>query len=127
MDDKPHPEPSSTAKFNYLLRNDISFFIRRVFRSVSPGDDYLHNWHIDAIAHRLEQVMRGEITRLIITMPPRYMKSICASVALPAFVLGHDPTKQIICVSYAQELATKHASTADFASRRCRVAVRGFR
>jgi len=55
-------------------------------------------------------VMHGETKRLIITMPPRYLKSICASVAFPAWVLDHDPTQQIICVSYAQDLATKHGN-----------------
>ncbi len=34
-------------------------------------------------------------------MPPRNLKSICASVALPAWLLGRDPTRRIICVSYS--------------------------
>ena len=38
------------------------------------------------------------------------VKSICTSVAFPAFVLGHDPTRRIICVSYAEGLARKHAN-----------------
>src|SRR5262249_28973248 len=82
----------------------------KTFGTVSPGDQYLANWHIRAICYELEKVMRGETKRLIITMPPRYLKSICASVAFPAWVLGHDPTQKIICVSYAQELAVKHAN-----------------
>jgi predicted phage terminase large subunit-like protein len=53
--------------------------------------------------------MRGEIKRLIINVPPRSLKSITASVAFPAFLLGHDPTRKIICVSYAEPLARKHA------------------
>ena len=52
---------------------------------------------------------RGEIKRLIILMPPRNLKSICASVAFPAWLLGRDPTRKIICVSYTTELAAKHA------------------
>jgi hypothetical protein len=40
-------------------------------------------------------------------MPPRSLNSIAASVALPAFLLGHDPHRRIICVSYAAELARK--------------------
>lgn len=76
---------------------------------VSPSSQYLHNWHIDLIASKLEQCRRGEIKRLIINIPPRYMKSICASVAFPAWLLGHDPSCQIICASYGQELASKHA------------------
>jgi hypothetical protein len=43
------------------------------------------------------------------TLPPRYLKSICASVAFPAWVLGQDPTRRLICVSYSQDLARKHA------------------
>lgn len=108
-----HPpliEPAPAAQFNYLLRNDFSFFAQKVFQTVSPSSGYLHNWHIDAIAHHLQLVMQGEITRLIITVPPRYMKSILASVALPAFVLGHDPAAQVISVTYAQELSTKHGN-----------------
>jgi hypothetical protein len=43
-------------------------------------------------------------------MPPRSLKSVTASVAFPAFVLGHDPTRRIICVSYSGDLAKKHAN-----------------
>jgi len=55
-------------------------------------------------------VLRGEVRRLIITVPPRSLKSICASVAFPAFVLGQDPTRRIICVSYSEALSRKHAN-----------------
>jgi hypothetical protein len=34
---------------------------------------------------------------------------MCASVAFPARLLGHNPSSQIICASYAQDLADKHA------------------
>jgi hypothetical protein len=40
--------------------------------------------------------------RLIITLPPRHFKSMCATVALPAFLLGHNPAAQIICASYGK-------------------------
>jgi hypothetical protein len=45
-----------------------------------------------------------------ITVPPRHLKSITASVAFPAFVLGHDPTKKFVCLSYSGDLAVKHAA-----------------
>ena len=48
----------------------------------------------------LEQIRLGKIKRLIITVPPRSLKSILCSVAFPAFVLGHDPSKRLIVVSY---------------------------
>ena len=58
----------------------------------------------------LRRVRHGEIRRLIINMPPRSLKSIAASVAFPAFVLGHDPSRRIICVSYSGDLAKKHSN-----------------
>lgn len=92
-----------------LLRSDLSSFIQRAFATVDPGSVYRHNWHVDAIAHHLEEVLHGRIKRLIITMPPRSLKSIAASVAFPAWVLGHDPRRQMVAVSYAEGLAEKLA------------------
>ena len=95
-----------------LLRRDFVAFVRRTFETVVPGEELHLNWHIHAMAHVLERVRRGKIKRLIITVPPRHLKSITASVAFPAFVLGHDPTKKFVCLSYSGDLAVKHA--ADF-------------
>jgi predicted phage terminase large subunit-like protein len=97
------------AVLTATLRSDLASFIRRSFQTVSPGSDYAHNWHIEVLAHRLEQCLAGEISRLIITLPPRHLKSICASVAFPAWALGRDPTRRIICASYSSDLAAKHA------------------
>src|SRR6516165_3955658 len=93
-----------------ILREDLYCFIRAVFPIVSPGASFAPNWHIEANAFALTRVLKGEIKRLIITVPPRSLESICTSDAFPAFVLGHDPTRRIICVSYAEALARKHAN-----------------
>ncbi|GJE61114.1 phage terminase large subunit [Methylobacterium trifolii] len=92
---------------DHILREDLGFFLQKAFGTVVQGDSYEPNWHLDAITHHLEEVMAGRIRRLIITVPPRSGKSLCASVAFPAWMLGRDPTKRIICVSYAQELSSK--------------------
>lgn len=93
-----------------IARQDFTAFIHRCFRSLSPGAQFTPNWHIEAMAHHLDQVRLGNIKRLIINMPPRSLKSIVSSVAFPAYFLGHDPTKRLICVSYGSDLATKHAN-----------------
>src|SRR5215831_5826864 len=92
-----------------LMRRDLVAFVRRCFETVAPGETLRMNWHIRAMAHTLEEVRRGTIKRLIITIPPRHLKSITTSVAFPAFLLGHDPSSKIICVSYSADLAMKHA------------------
>ena len=87
------------------LRNDFGAFAVRAFQTVTPGTPYLHGWHLDALAHALMQVHKGQVRRLIINQPPRSLKSLYCSVAYVAWVLGNDPTRRFICVSYSTELA----------------------
>jgi predicted phage terminase large subunit-like protein len=95
------------ALIDNQLHNDLSSFICRAFETVAPGEKFLPNWHIQAMAYQLEQVISGKSKRLIIVLPPRQLKSISVSVALPAFLLGQDPTRKIINVSYSDALAVK--------------------
>jgi hypothetical protein len=100
-----------------ILRADFYLFIQEIFPLVSPNSPLMRNWHLEAMAYALIRVLKGEIRRLIITVPPRSLKSICASVAFPAFALGHRPQLRFICASYAENLARAH-------SRSCRDAMR---
>ena len=90
-------------------RTDFLSFIRKCFHTLAPNALFHANWHIEAMAYRAELVRLGELRRLIVNVPPRSLKSIVYSVALPAFILGHDPTKRVIVVSYGAELSIKHA------------------
>jgi predicted phage terminase large subunit-like protein len=102
--------PAARRKYlDAMLATDFSSFLVKVFETVSPGDEFRPNWHIYAMTYAAECVVDGKLKRLITTVPPRHLKSIVFSVALPAFLLGQDPTKRIICVSYSNELASKHA------------------
>jgi hypothetical protein len=93
-----------------ICRTDVVSFIRRCFHLLAPGTTFHMTWHIEAMAHAFEQVRLGKIKRLIINVPPRSLKSIVGSVAFPAFVLGHDPRKHLVVVSYGSDLAVKHAN-----------------
>jgi predicted phage terminase large subunit-like protein len=97
-------------EYQTLLRQDFYTFIERCFYALNPTTPFMRNWHIEVIAAELEKFRTGETKRLIINVPPRSLKSLCASIALPAWLLGHDPSSQIICASYAQDLANKLAS-----------------
>ena len=90
-----------------LMRSDFATFIHRVFVELFPHTDFLESQHILLIASHLEAVRLGHIRRLIINMPPRHLKSICVSVAFPAWCMGHDPGLQIIVACYGQELSEK--------------------
>jgi hypothetical protein len=106
---RPNP-PHNAMLAAAILGTDLYSFVQASFPIVSGGGRFLPNWHIEAICHELSHVWRGETRRLIITVPPRSLKSICASVCLPAFILSHDPARRIICVSYSEGLARKHAN-----------------
>ncbi len=105
------PMNLSPSDYYALLRRDLYAFTERAFYELNPNptETFQHNWHLEVIASELEACRRGEQTRLIITQPPRSLKSLFASVCFPAFLLGHNPSAKIICASYGQGLADKHA------------------
>ncbi len=92
-----------------MIKADYATFIAQVMATLEPGTDYTHNWHIDLIADRLERVRAGGCTRLMINLPPRSMKTIQISIGFSAWILGHNPTRRIICVAYSAEVAKEQA------------------
>jgi hypothetical protein len=102
-------EDPTRAKYETMLRQDFSTFAARCFYDLNPQTDLAMNWHLEVIAAKLAAVRQGKIRRLIINLPPRSLKSLMASIAFPAWCLGHDPSAQILCVSYAQDLSDKLA------------------
>jgi hypothetical protein len=95
--------------FDRCLADDFLAFLRKVFETVCPERAFRETWLVECMAHAAESIIDGKTKRLIVNVPPRHLKSINFTVALPAFLLGRDPTMRIICVSYSNELAIKHA------------------
>lgn len=69
--------------------------------------DYVINWHHTQLVEALEKVQSGEITRLMVFMPPRHGKSELVSRHFPAWCLGKNPAEKIISCSYSATLAAK--------------------
>jgi predicted phage terminase large subunit-like protein len=88
-------------------RSDFLSLFHSCFHLLEPGSALKMNWHHEAIAYHLELVQRGVITRLIIAAPPRTLKSLMASVAFPAYVLGCDPAARMIGISHGADLQIK--------------------
>ena len=102
----------TNEEYNACLRRDFFTFLHRSFYALNPQTPFLSNWHIEVIAAKLEACRRGHCRRLIINVPPRHLKSHCASIAFTAWLLGQNPAAQIINVSYGQDLADKLARDA---------------
>jgi hypothetical protein len=67
--------------------------------------NYKANWHHNLIGTALDRVVRGELKRLMIFMPPRHGKSELSSRKFPAYYLGHHPNHEFISASYSGDLA----------------------
>ena len=91
-------------------RQRLSLFLVKAFETLHPGERPLKcGWYLQSMCYALEQVERGEERRLVITVPPRHLKSVTASVAFVAWALGRDPTLKIMVASYSQELSRQQA------------------
>jgi hypothetical protein len=104
---KTSSQTLALVEYRALLRRDLVSFAQCCFRELNPRTRFARNWHIEIIAAKLIAVGDGTIRRLVVNLPPRHLKSLLASVAFPAWCLGHAPSAQILCVSYAQDLADK--------------------
>lgn len=92
----------------HMYQNEPGKFFQLAFRALHPHNQYQHNWSIDVLGEALARCHRGETKRLIINMPPRSLKSICTSVAFPAWVLGVRPESKIMCVAGHRGLVNEH-------------------
>ena len=72
------------------------------------GKSFFVNWHHRIITDTMQRVVRGEIKRLIINIPPRYSKSELAVVNYIPWCLGLYPDSEFIYISYSKRVAAKH-------------------
>lgn len=91
-----------------LCQRSFAYFIKRAWRHIIP-DDLQWNWHIDAIAEHLEAVAYGQITRLLINIPPGTSKSTITGVMYPAWMWGPGgkPGYRYIGAAHEQGLAVR--------------------
>lgn len=69
----------------------------------------MHGWHIDAMAEHLEAVTSGQITRLLINVPPGAMKSLLVSVIYPMWEWGpkNKPHLRYVATAHKESLAVR--------------------
>lgn len=96
----------------HLLRSELHFYAERTFRELNAGDDFIPALYTRALCFKLEQVLDGEVKRLLVAMPPRHLKSHCASICLTTWALARDPTLRIICASHSADLAESFSGQA---------------
>lgn len=100
---------SKKTELYAILRADLCAFAQWAFYKLYPGQAFDLNWHIEAINYCLMLAIKGQNNKLVVNLPPRYLKSFLISVVFPAWLLGRFPSKQIMCVSYSEDLSRKHS------------------
>lgn len=90
-------------------RISLRFFVEWAWSILEPRTAFQPNYHIDLICEYLEALTTGEILRLVINIPPRYMKSLLVSVFWPCWEWYQQPSGRYIFSSYAEGLASHHS------------------
>ncbi len=106
---QPATASSNAAVSRAIARINFYVFASRAFSVLYPGEQLVHANYIELICHELQEVAEGRVLRLNINVPPRHLKSFLVSIALPAWLMGRDPTFKVLFASYGQELADAHA------------------
>lgn len=104
---KPRTDPASTI--DALMRENMYLFLVQAFSELFPGEALARESYVEAMCYALQRMAVGDCRRLMISVAPRHLKSVCGSVILPAFLLGRDPSQKIVVVSYGKDLARELA------------------
>ncbi len=84
-------------------------FTRAAWPIIEPSRPLIVTWAFDCILEHLEAVDAGQITRLLINVPPRHLKSILVSIMWPTCSWTATPWMRWIFASYSGNLSTKHS------------------
>jgi hypothetical protein len=122
VEQKAGAAPPEPAKLTAADKEVVELFVARLRRQIAAeaaeaaeaaAAPFAMNWHVEVTAGKLMAVREGRIRRLIICVPPRHLKSLLASVAFPAWCLGHDPSAR-------SSAPVMRRTSADKLSRDCR-------
>lgn len=90
-----------------MLRREFREFIPEAWKIMEPGAPFIGGRHIDAMADHLTFVSLGDISDLVINIPPRHSKSSIVAVAWPAWEWTWNPSVQWLFATYAQALTIR--------------------
>jgi hypothetical protein len=90
----------------YLCQHSLYDFVREFWPLVETAD-YIDGWHIRCICEHLEAVTSGQISRLLINIPPGCSKSLLVSVFWPCWEWARDASIRFFFASYDQKLSTR--------------------
>lgn len=90
----------------------LANFAKRAWAILEPSTPLKWGWAVESICEHLEAVSRGEITRLLMNVPPGCMKSLLTGVIWPAWEWGPlgKPELRFIGTAHKQDLAVRDST-----------------
>lgn len=101
-------EAKEAFKTRFLRLSDAyDHLMPYVAETVLSQPGYVDGRHIHTICETIESFLRSDRRGLMISMPPRHMKSTIGAECLPAWWLSRHPQGEVIIASYNQTQARK--------------------
>jgi hypothetical protein len=86
------------------LARDFGVFAVLMFPELHDGKQMVPASYVNLMAEALMAMWEGREKRFIFNLPPGHMKSLIVSVLFTAWLLGVEPAKRILCISYGEDL-----------------------
>lgn len=92
-----------------VWRGGLLEFVRYFWHILEPGTKFVDGWALEAVCEHLEAVTFGEITKLLMNVPPGFMKSLLTDVFWPAWEWGpmEMPHLRYVTFSYSSSLTER--------------------
>lgn len=92
-----------------ILTEDFASFAKAAWPVLEPSTELKWGWALDAICQHLQAVTEGQITRLLMNVPPGCMKSLLTGVLWPAWEWTNPKLRgmRYLGTSHKQELAVR--------------------
>ena len=93
-----------------IKRKGLHEFIKFAWPVLHPREKpFVDGWHVRAISEHVEAVVKGDIRRLLINIPPRTMKSLTTAVFMPAWAWIKRPGTKFIVACFGEDLSGSSA------------------
>jgi hypothetical protein len=105
----PDPERIGRALDRADAEEALIDFVRLLWPAIEPARPFVEGWVLGAMCEHLTAVTEGEITRLLVNVPPGFTKSLLVNVFWPAWEWGPraKPETRYLAFSYSEELTKR--------------------
>ncbi len=103
-------DDSEIVALREKLEDSFFEFIKYFFPVFEGTHTFQDGMHIQVIAEHLEECLKGNVRKLVINVPPGFMKTLICSILFPAWAWAKYPYKKFFCLTYSGQLSTEQSA-----------------